>query len=228
MRSVRAAWAAYLDRQHRQPSGALGLLVGERMLRQHAPETAWSVELLRLGPGQRVLEIGCGAGRALQLCTACAGRLVGLDRSPAMLRAAAWRNRGAQRRGQLALLRGDLARLPFGPAGFDRLLSIHTFYFWPDPPAVCEQLLGLLAPGGRLVCTFATARRGPDGAWAYWEIHRRAEALAERLGRRPGLAVALLDGPDSRQFNNRALVIDTPGARPPRAPADSARQEVVD
>jgi SAM-dependent methyltransferase len=213
MHALRAQWARYLDRQHRYPTGLVGQIIGERMLRQHAPETAWSVELLHIQPADRILEIGVGAGRGLKLALVQAhqGRLAGVDLSPAMLRAAAWRNRAAIERGQLMLLRGNLAALPFGEARFDKLFSIHTFYFWPDPRAVCAQLAGLLARGGRLVSTFATARRLANGDWSYWEVHARAEALIEEFDQRPGLAAKLLRGPDSRQFNNVAIVIDRAG-----------------
>ena len=56
-----------MDRQHRLPRGWLGRLIGERMVRQHTPETLWTLQLLALGPDDRVLELGFGAGRALQL-----------------------------------------------------------------------------------------------------------------------------------------------------------------
>lgn len=208
---LRSSWSAYIDRQHREPAGFVGQLVGRRMLRQHAPETAWSLELLRLGPADRVLEIGVGAGRALALALAQAthGSVVGLDLSPTMLRVAAQRNRAAIERGQLALLRGDVAALPLAGRRFDKLLSIHTFYFWPDPLAVCAELAGMLAPGGRLVTTFASARRLPSGAWQHWEVQRTAEALVAALGRQPGITAALLEGPDSREFNNVAIVDDS-------------------
>lgn len=210
MRTVRESWAAFIDRQHQYPSGLVGHLVGERMLRQHAPETAWSVGLLRLRPAARVLELGCGAGRGLALALALAprGHVTGVDLSPTMLRAAARRNRAAVRGGRLALLRGNIACLPFGEPRFDAVLSVHTFYFWRDPRAVCAQLVRMLAAGGRLVSTFATARRLADGSWEFWDVHRRAETLVRQLGQRDGLAAALVEGPDSRQFNNVALVVD--------------------
>ena len=187
-----------------------GRIISWRMLAQRAPETAWSLALLDLKPADCVLEIGFGAGRALThaLAHAQQGHVTGVDLSPTMLSAAARRNRAAFERGQLALLRGDIAALPLAGPRFDKLLSIHTFYFWPDPQAICAELIGLLAPGGRLVSTFATARRLPGGAWQVWEIQRTAEALVAALDRQPGISAALLEGPDSREFNNVAIVMD--------------------
>ena len=210
MRAFRAQWLAYVDRQHRYPQGFVGRVVGERMLQQHAPETDWTIGLLDLRPTDRILEIGFGAGRGLALALAHArqGYVTGIDRSATMIRAAARRNRSALARGQLTLLRGDIATLPFEAARFDKLFSIHTFYFWPDPHAVCRSLVRLLARGGRLVSTFATARQLPDGEWQYWEVHHLAKAIVEEFNQFPQIEASLLFGPDSRQFNNVAVMID--------------------
>ena len=180
------------------------------MLRQHEPETDWSLELLHLQPTDRILEIGFGAGRGLALALAHAhqGQVTGVDRSATMLRAAARRNQSAVERWQLTLLRGDIAALPFEEAQFDKLFSIHTFYFWPDPRAVCRSLVRILAHGGRLVSTFATARKRPNGEWQYWEVQHLAEALVREFNQYPQLVATLMRGPDSRQYNNVEIVID--------------------
>jgi SAM-dependent methyltransferase len=210
MTAVRTAWAAYVDQQHRYPTGLIGQIIGERMLRQHAPETEWSVGLLQLQPADRILEIGFGAGRGLALALAQAdhGRVTGVDLSATMLRSAARRNRAAIKRGQLSLVRSDITTLPFGEQCFDKLFSIHTFYFWPDPRAVCMGLIAILAHSGRLVSTFATARRLPNGDWNYWDVHRQAEALVKQLDQHPRITATLMYGPDSRTYNNVAIVID--------------------
>jgi SAM-dependent methyltransferase len=210
MGALRAQWAAYVAQQHRYPTGLVGQIIGECMLRQHAPETEWSIELLQVQPTDRILEIGFGAGRGLTLSLEQAhqGRVTGVDLSVAMIRAAAGRNRTAFERGQLMLVRGNLATLPFGETVFDKLFSIHTFYFWPDPCAVYQRLVGLLAHGGRLVSTFATARKLPNGDWDYWDVQHLAEGLVTEFDQYPNLTATLLYGPDSRQYNNVAIVID--------------------
>ncbi|MDQ2998652.1 MAG: methyltransferase domain-containing protein [Chloroflexota bacterium] len=210
MTAVRAQWAAYIDQQHRYPTGLVGQIIGERMLRQHAPETEWSVGLLHIQPNDRILEIGFGAGRGLALALAQAhqGRVTGVDLSAAMIRAAARRNRTAIEHGRLLLVRGNVATLPLGEQRFDKLFSIHTFYFWPDPSAVCTRLISVLAHPGRLVSTFATARKQLNGSWAYWDVDRLAEALVKQLDHYPNITATLLYGPDSRAYNNVAIVID--------------------
>ena len=210
MEALRTQWAAYVGRQHQYPRGFVGQIIGQRMLRQHSPETEWSIELLRLQPTDWVLEVGFGAGRglALSLEKAHQGRATGVDLSATMIQAAARRNRTALEHGQLTLMRGNLAALPFGKAVFDKIFSIHTFYFWPEPRAVCLRLISLLAHGGRLVSTFATARRLPNGEWNYWDVHRLAEALITDFDQQPNLTATLMNGQDSRHYNNVAIVID--------------------
>ena len=210
MTALKARWSAYLDQQHRYPSGPIGRLIGERMRRQHAPETEWSVDLLQLKPTDRMLEIGFGAGRglALALQQIIRGHVTGIDLSATMIQAAIRRNRTALAHRQLALLRGDIAHLPFGNQQFDKIMTIHTVYFWPDLDAICQQLIKLLAVGGRLVSTFATAQTLAGGERVYWPLHQQAEELVRTIQQHANATADLAYGPDSRQYNNVAIVVD--------------------
>ena len=210
MTAERARWLTYLDQQHRHPTGIIGQIIGKRMVRQHAPETAWSIDLLDIQPTNRVLEIGCGAGQGLAF--ALKHRLfkpiIGVDLSATMLRSATRRNQTAVGNGHLALVRADLAALPFHNQHFDNIVSIHTFYFWLDPRTIVEQIVGLLASGGRCITTFATARTVPSGERTYWPLHEQAATLVGELNRAPAMRATLIPGPDSRQFNNIAIVLE--------------------
>lgn len=210
MTSLRTTWSAYLDQQHRYPTGLIGQIIGAQMVGQHAPETAWSMHLLNLQPTDRVLEIGCGAGQALALALKQHPHppIIGIDLSTTMLRSATRRNQTAIGNGQLCLVRGDVAALPFHNHYFDKIVSIHTFYFWLDWWAIMAQIVGLLAAGGRCVTTFATARTAPTGERMYWALHEQAEALVAKLDNIPHLQASLIFGPDSREFNNVAIVLE--------------------
>lgn len=209
MVAIRSRWTTFLDDQHRYPTGLAGQLIGERMLRQHMPETTWSVDQLQIQPIDRVLEVGFGAGRAIALAAQQAphGQVIGIDLSATMIQAAHRRNRVALRARRVALLRGSIAALPFADQQFDKILSIHTLYFWPDPLAICADLVRVLKPGGTLIVTFATAQRGSTGEWRYWPLQREVEALVQQLQQWQLASVTLQDGPPSRQYNNVALVL---------------------
>ena len=209
MKISAAWWTGLLDRQHQHPTGFIGALIGEQMVRQHAPETRWTRDLLALRSSDRVLELGCGAGRGLELAAQqlAHGQVVGIDLSETMLAAAARRNRAARAANRLALLCGDLNALPFAADRFDAIFSIHTYYFWPEPAAVIANLLRLLKPGGMLVVALATGivtRRGDD---VYWPLHQQVEALVQQLQTFPVTCASLLRGPNSRAYNNVAIVV---------------------
>ena len=210
MTALRTIWASYLDRQHQHPHGLIGQFVGEQMLRQHRSETTWSIELLNLQPTDRVLEIGFGAGRGLALALEHSprGHITGVDLSTTMIQVAARRNRSARHAGLLSLLCGNIVALPFRGQRFNKIVSVHTFYFWTEPLALFEQILSLLTAPGRLVTTFATAQTHGTGEREYWPLHRQAETLVEQLQQQASIHAELRSGPDSRQFNNVAIVID--------------------
>lgn len=217
MDHMRTAWTTTIDRQHRLPQGLLGRLVGEKMVRQHQPETNWTVELLDLQPHDRAVELGCGAGRGLELAARTAGfaHIAGIDLSPTMLRSAAHRLRRAGQRDRVRLLRGDLEALPYADGSLDKIWSVHTFYFWADPEAVFADVLRALAPGGRVVVTLATGTVSPVGDDQFWPLHHQVEALVSTLNSWPGVTAELRRGPNSRQFNNVALVLHKERLRRP-------------
>lgn len=212
---VRSTWSTTMDRQHRLPHGVLGRFIGEKMVRQHQPETDWTVELLDLQPHDRAVELGCGAGRGLLLAAHAGGLslVAGMDLSPTMLRAATRRIRRAGQRDRVTVLRGDLHALPYADNSLDKLWSIHTFYFWADPQAVFTNLLRILAPGGVGVVTLATGTVRPCGGDQFWPLHQQVEGLVGTLNNWPGIMVELQRGPNSRQFNTVALVLRKEGRR---------------
>ncbi len=196
---------ALLDGQYREPHGLLGAFVGRRMIRQHEPETRWAVSLLAPSAGERVLDIGCGAGRAIELLSAREPetRVTGVDLSVTMLAAARRRNRRAVRQGRVRLRQADAMQLPFADASFDEVLSIHSIYFWSDRRRALAEIARVLRPDGRLALLLSTGRLddGP-GPWDAM-LGREVLPIVEDLG---FTKIAIVPGPRSRQFKIVALV----------------------
>ena len=116
---------------------------------------------LRLTPGQRVLDVGCGSGEpslAIAQLIAPRGRVLGLDLSPQMVAIA--RTRARFRGVRNARFRvGDIGRLRLGRARFDAVVSRFGLMFVEDIPRSLAALRGALRPGGRA----AFAVWGPIG-----------------------------------------------------------------
>ena len=144
-----------IARQLARPTGPLGWLVDRRMARSNAYEAEWTVAVLSVQPTDRVLEVGFGPGVAIALAArrATRGRVIGIDISPAMLSAARRRNAAAIRAGRVDLRLADVTAIPFESGGFNKALSIHSLYFWPQPLAALRELHRVLCPAGRLALT---------------------------------------------------------------------------
>ena len=105
-----------------------------------------------LAPGERVLDLGCGAGTytlvAAQMVGA-GGRVTGIDMTPEMLAKA---RAAAAEMGvtNVEFVEGEAERLPFADASFDVVISNGVIDLVPDKDAVFAELYRVLAPGGRM------------------------------------------------------------------------------
>jgi arsenite methyltransferase len=109
-------------------------------------------QLGRLAPGERVLDLGSGAGTdslvAAQM-VGPGGRVIGIDMTPQMLakaRAAAAELGAAN----VEFVEAEAERLPFADESFDVVISNGVIDLIPDKDAVFAELYRVLAPGGRL------------------------------------------------------------------------------
>jgi SAM-dependent methyltransferase len=107
------------------------------------------LEAARIGPGSRVLDVGCGTGSLTRAAARRAATALGVDLSTAMIAAATAR---ATRDGlaNAAFLRADAQVHPFPDAGFDVVLSRTGASFFGGPAAAFANLARATAPGGRL------------------------------------------------------------------------------
>jgi ArsR family transcriptional regulator len=98
----------------------------------------------------RLLDIGTGTGRILELLAGAADAATGVDRSPEMLRIA--RGKLAAAGNQKAdLLQADMRALPFPDAAFDTVTMHHVLHFADNPAAVLAEAARVVAPGGKLL-----------------------------------------------------------------------------
>ena len=109
-------------------------------------------ELGRLAPGERVLDLGSGAGTDSLVAAQMVGpegRVTGIDMTPQML-AKARRAATELGVGNVEFVEGEAESLPFADASFDVVISNGVIDLIPDKDAVFAELNRVLAPGGRL------------------------------------------------------------------------------
>ena len=201
--------ASLLDGQSGHPTGIVGRMLGEQMVRQHRPETIWTFSLLDLKPEDHILELGFGAGKAIELVAAHAnnGHVSGIDLSQEMVRAASRRNAQAIKAGQVALRHGDLTTLPFAENQFDKVFSIQTLYFWPDPPRALAEIFRVLKPGGVLIVTLSTGKIDPIETTGLEHYQLILEEQVIPSMKQLGFTRAdIKQGPASRQFKTTAVI----------------------
>lgn len=130
---------------------------GEEMERHHIPITEPVFRMMRLAPGDRVLDLGCGAGWATRMLARMVaaekgdgnkdGLVVGLDISDEMIRRAQENSRDLH---NVRYLAGSAEQIPWESNFFDKVLSVESFYYYPDQDRALDELKRVMAPGGRL------------------------------------------------------------------------------
>jgi SAM-dependent methyltransferase len=109
-------------------------------------------QLGRLASGERVLDLGSGAGTDSLVAAQMVGehgQVTGIDMTPAMLakaRAAA-AEMGAS---NVEFVESEAERLPFADESFDVIVSNGVIDLIPDKDAVFSELFRVLVPGGRM------------------------------------------------------------------------------
>ncbi len=106
--------------------------------------------------GQRVLEVGCGAGTDLLQFARRGARVVGLDLTQAGAAMATRRLRHEKLDG--VVLRGDAEKLPFPDATFDVVYSWGVIHHTERTEDAARDILRVLRPGGRFVVMVYNAR----------------------------------------------------------------------
>jgi ubiquinone/menaquinone biosynthesis C-methylase UbiE len=127
---------------------------GAKMEQHHFDITTKTLRLMDLRPGERVLDLGCGSGWATRLLARLVaggpegfGQIVGVDVSDEMVRVA----RAASNDFDNAMfVWGSAMQIPWEENFFDKVLSVESFYYWPDQERGLAELFRVMAPKGRL------------------------------------------------------------------------------
>jgi SAM-dependent methyltransferase len=107
-----------------------------------------ALEMLALERDDRVLDVACGPGNFTRTFARAApeGVVVGLDASKPMLDRAVVENNPPN----VSYVRGDAHELPFRDDSFDAICCFAALYFIDDPLVAVDEMVRVLAPGGRM------------------------------------------------------------------------------
>lgn len=169
---IQSAWGDEANRE---------LLTGSEY--RPRPRVLRALDLCRLRPGLRLLDIACGRGEVPML-TARAGCIgLGLDYSPDAIgfaRTVASRHAAAVA-DRMQLMQGDATRLPLANASVDRvtMLDIIEHLHPPQLEAMLTEAIRVLRPGGYVVLHTLPNR------WVYDVAYPLLHAVYPRVPRDP-------------------------------------------
>jgi ubiquinone/menaquinone biosynthesis C-methylase UbiE len=157
---------------------------GEEMERHHLNITEQTIRLMDLRPGERVLDLGCGAGWATRILARLVaegpqgfGQVVGIDISDEMIRRA---RAGSREFDNVMYLWGSAQEIAWEENFFDKVLSVESFYYYPDQDRTLAELFRVMAPRGRLYILINLYKDNPYSLRWIDElkvpVHARSEA----------------------------------------------------
>jgi len=127
---------------------------GEKMQHHHLDITEKTIRLMGLCPGERVLDLGCGSGWATRLLARLVadgpegfGQVVGVDVSDEMIRQARAASKDFE---NILYVWGSAEKIPWEENFFDKMLSVESFYYYPDQDRALAELFRVMAPHGRM------------------------------------------------------------------------------
>jgi len=182
----------FIAKQGRHPRGVLGKIVARIMSRETAYENERAIEFLKVGDSDTVLDIGTGHGRSIHHLARLAhrGHVTSVDVSDVMLKLARKTNGSLIDKNLVSIEKGDSKDLPFSENVFNRVLAVHTLYFWDPVGAHLGEIWRVMVPGGRLVLAFRPAEdtevvaRFPSSIYCFHRV-----STVERLLAKTGFAV---------------------------------------
>ncbi|AKG42304.1 type 11 methyltransferase [Streptomyces xiamenensis] len=131
---------------------------------------------LGAGPGDEVLDLGCGTGGpGVRLARATGARVTGVSISAGDVALAGARAEAEGVAGQVRFELADAMELPYRDASFDAVLAFESIVHLPDRGRALREIARVLRPGGRLVLTDLVERGAQE------EDEHKRRAVAEML-----------------------------------------------
>jgi ubiquinone/menaquinone biosynthesis C-methylase UbiE len=120
---------------------------GEEMEKDHRRIAEQTLERMRIAPTDNILDAGCGAGWLARILSALVpeGRVVGMDVADEMVRRA---RRNCADCENAVFLAGGVEDIPWQEEFFQKVISVESAYYWPDPARGLREIHRVLHAGG--------------------------------------------------------------------------------
>ena len=151
------SFSRFFSKQARRPRGLYGRFIMSRIFEVgNARMNDFVFELMALQETDHVLEIGSGTGKLLKRMSAqiTQGSIEGVDFSNSMISLSRKRNKKKIAKGILTIKQGDFNNVEYDEQCFDKICSVNTIYFWPDPEKTIQTIYRILKRGGSLFLGF--------------------------------------------------------------------------
>jgi len=196
------------DRGARRPSGARSRGFYKNPI-YHWPNFLAILDVLSLGPGDRLVEIGCGGGAFLHEALKSGCTAAAVDHSPDMVRLATEVNADAVASNRLKISLGDAEKIPFENGSFTDAVMTGVLGFISDPSRAFGEAFRVLKGGGKFVAyTGSKEMKGTPAAPepAASRLHFYDDAELVDLARRAGFAEARVEHPAMYEHAKKAGV----------------------
>lgn len=133
-----------------KPQGEEGTIMLTRMNESHFAVTGWALGFWQLDEDDRVLDIGCGGGATIKRMadSIVSGKLVGVDYSEVSVALSMQTNAADIQSGKTDIIKASVEALPFADGTFDKIITVESFYFWPNPKENLKEVCRVLKRGG--------------------------------------------------------------------------------
>lgn len=144
-----------------KPIGESGAEMLKKMNEGHYDLTGWAMEHFQFQEDDCVLDIGCGGGMTLKRMSQSVGHLTGLDYSETSVEQSRLMNERDIQAGKMEIILASVEKMPFGEDTFDKIITVESFYFWPDHLENLKEVRRVLKPGGMFI--LAASIYGKEG-----------------------------------------------------------------
>jgi SAM-dependent methyltransferase len=158
-------------------AGVAGLIAALSMVSGRKGDARLAVGLSGMGPGDTVVDIGCGPGVAVRYAARRGAMVIGVDPAPVMLRVA---RLFATRPGKVRYVEGAAEAIPLPEGSASVVWSIATVHHWSDIDAGLREIRRVLRPSGRLVAMERRTQRGARGLQSHGWTHEQGTIFVDR------------------------------------------------